>query len=105
MEHDGPLNRPRPILCISYAARVQALSHSYGLIGTSSTSESRRPSWPRLSLATRAERYGFGNNSARRCFACREWLDAFVSDRMRHAVAEVENVGHDDAVRDDKQDL
>ena len=37
-------------------------------------------------------------------FACREWLDAFVSDRMRHAVAEVENVGHDDAVRDDKQD-
>jgi hypothetical protein len=38
-------------------------------------------------------------------FACREWLDAFVSDRMRHAVAEVENIGRADAVRDDKPDL
>ena len=40
---------------------------------------------------------------------CREWLDAFVSNRMRHAVAEAKNVRPADAftelVRDDKQDL
>jgi hypothetical protein len=41
--------------------------------------------------------------------ACREWLDAFVSNRMRHAVAEAENVRPPgtfiELVRDDKQDL
>ena len=34
---------------------------------------------------------------------CRDWLDAFVSNRMRRAVAEAENVRSADAlVRDDK---
>jgi hypothetical protein len=28
---------------------------------------------------------------------CRQWLDAFVSNRMRHAVAKVENVRRGDA--------
>ena len=40
---------------------------------------------------------------------CREWLDAFVSSRMRHAVAEVENVRPGNTsielVRNEKQDL
>jgi hypothetical protein len=40
---------------------------------------------------------------------CRDWLDAFVSNRMRHAAAEAENVYPADAfvelVRGHKQDL
>lgn len=40
---------------------------------------------------------------------CRRWLDAFVSNRMRHAVAEVENVRSGNAsiefARNDTQDL
>jgi hypothetical protein len=59
---------------------------------------------------TKAGRRSFGSNAVAALSACREWLDTFVSNRMRRAVAEVENVrpagnASIELVRDDKQDL